>query len=170
MTADGQNRSSADRGATWANVVLCILILLAVGYGVKRVSEAPDIGALLNPGVSVSHRVESLGDHLRLTDYRFELNQATNIADVSFTIANTSDVSIRDIVISCDYLDRAGNHHGRGQWVVYDALGPNHQQQFQIQDKRYIPHQATPDSIVCRIVDTGSAGAVNNFPETASNH
>lgn len=162
MIANGQNISRTARSAVWANVVLCIFILLAVGYGVKRVHDAPGIAAFLNPGVTKSPGVESLGHNLRLDEYHFELNQVTKMVNASFTISNDSDVPIQDIGISCDFQDRSGNHHGRGKWVVHDTLGAHTQHQYQIQDKRYISHRATPDSIVCRIVDTGAIGGNND--------
>ena len=40
----------------WANILLCGIIFLFIGYGVKRVSEAPDVVALFSPEVVSSPR------------------------------------------------------------------------------------------------------------------
>ena len=88
----------------------------------------------------------------------------------SFSLTNLSAGEIRDIHISCDYKDRAGNYHGRGKWVIYDRLEPGHQARFQSTDKRYISHRTTPDSIVCRIIDTGPQNGAGTSDDTTGNH
>ena len=153
MTADEGRRKSTNRASIWANVVLCICILLVLGYGVKRVSEAAGPISLLNPEIKVSPAIEALDDYLRLDNYWFELNQVSNVVAARFTITNGSDAELRDFVISCDYRDREGNYHGRGKWFIYETLGEHHQQNYEVREKRYISHRTTPDSITCRIID-----------------
>ncbi|MDX9895756.1 MAG: hypothetical protein RBS34_09940, partial [Desulfofustis sp.] len=72
-------------------------ILLACGYGIKRVAEAPDIIGLLNPGVEPTARVEAEGKHLVLSDYRFDLHQPGSMTQAEFALVNNGSRPVRDV-------------------------------------------------------------------------
>ncbi len=140
----------------WANIILCALIFLAIGFAVKRVSEAADLVTLINPEVQASPRAEQVS----LDSYRFDINRVTRQVQASFTLTNKSAALLRDIVIYCDLEDRSGEHQGSGKWVIFDSLAAESSQNFELRDKRFIPHRVTPDSIKCRVIDVRSAAAV----------
>ena len=60
----------------WANIFLCALIFLAIGFAVKRVSEAADLVTLINPEVQASPRAGLVS----LDSYRFEINRVRSPA------------------------------------------------------------------------------------------
>ena len=140
----------------WANIFLCALIFLAIGFAVKRVSEAADLVTLINPEVQASPRAGLVS----LDSYRFEINRVTRQVQADFTLTSKAPVLLRDIVIYCDLEDRSGEHRGSGKWVVYDSLAAESSQNFKLQDKRFISHRVNPDSIRCRVIDVRPSAPV----------
>lgn len=137
----------------WANVMLCLVIFLLVGYVINRVAEAPDIVSLLDPGVKPGPRVAALGDRLVLTDYHFELHQVGNRVRAAFALVNNADQPVRDMVIACEFFDRSGEKRGSGRWVIYDTLPARSEGRFVLQEQRYISHLVAPEASNCQIVD-----------------
>jgi len=150
----------------WANVLLCAIIFLLIGYGVKRVSEVSDVVALFNPEVIPRPPARLL----ILDSYKFEWNQLTRQVKADFSLTNNSDASMRDMLIYCDLQDRSGEHRGSGRWVIYDSISPKSSQHYVVEDKRYISHMVTPDSIICRIIDARTAGVAVASHESGANH
>jgi hypothetical protein len=161
-----------DKGKTdkklkwWANILLCGIIFLCIGYGVKRVSEASDVVALFNPEVVSSPRAGLMN----LDSYTFEWNQLTRQVKADFSLTNNSDTSMRDMLIYCDLQDRSGVHRGSGRWVIYDSISAKSSQNYVVEDKRYISHMVTPDSISCRIIDARTAGVSIASHGSGTNH
>ncbi len=150
----------------WANIFLCILIFLAIGFAVKRVSEAADLVTMINPEVQASPRAELVS----LDAYRFEINRVTRQVQADFTLTSKSGASLRDTVIYCDLQDRSGERWGSGKWVIYASLAAETSHNFELQDKRFISHRVTPDSIRCRVIDTSPAAPVVASAEHAAGH
>lgn len=146
-------------GKGWANIAICLIVFTAAGYAVHRAAVAPDVVALLNPGVEPSHAAEELRDTVILEKSGFEINRVTNQVQATFDLANHGRMPVDDVVISCDYLDRDGGFRGRGRWVVYDTLPAEESKQFfPREDKRYISHLVIPENIVCKIIDLKVGG------------
>ncbi len=141
----------------WANLGLCLIIFLLIGYGINRVAEAPDLVSLLDPGIVPNPRVEQLGQQLELADYRFDLHQVGNRVRAEFTLVNGGSHPLRDIGISCEFYDHTGEKRGRGHWVIYDTVEPGSTKRYELVDQRYISHLAAPEAGVCHIVDVLSA-------------
>ena len=55
----------------WANSVICLIILLVLVYGVKRIAEAPDLVSLFNPEVEISSEAAALEDKVILERVHF---------------------------------------------------------------------------------------------------
>lgn len=154
----------------FARVALCVCILLACGYGIKRVAEAPDIIGLLNPGVEPTARVEAEGKHLVLSDYRFDLHQPGSMTQAEFALVNNGSRPVRDVTIFCDFYDRSGEKRGGGRWVVYDTIDPLHEERYKLQEKRYLSHLIDASSTICRIVDVRSGGPQLAGHQPGRNH
>lgn len=171
MTADNRaETTNCLKVKRWANTVLCLAIFLVIGLGVKKLAEAPDVVALLNPEIRPSTRVVSLGDLLSLDGYHFELNRVTRQVSAEFSVSNGWTGSLRDIVVYCDLQDRSGEHRGSGRWVIYDTIAANSSYHGVVEDKRYISHLVNPDSITCRIVEAKPAGAMIASHGSTTNH
>lgn len=153
-----------------ARVALCVCLLLACGYGIKRFAEAPDIVGLLNPGVEPTARVEAEGKHLVLSDYRFDLHQPGSMTQAEFTLVNNGSRPVRDVTIFCDFYDRSGEKRGGGRWIVYDTIDPLHEEHYTLQEKRYISHVIDAPSTICRIVDVHSGGPQLAGHQTGKHH
>lgn len=136
-----------------ANVALCLVIFLLVGYGIKRVAEAPDIVGLLEHSVVPGPRVETIGRQVDLVDYRFDLHQAGNRVQAAFTLANRGDLQVRDLVIACELYDRFGEKRGVDRWVIYDTLAARSEGHYVLEEQRYVSHLVDSEAVTCRIVD-----------------
>jgi hypothetical protein len=152
-TPDTSSRLSENRLKQWANVVLCLLIVLLIGYGIKHVAEAPDSVGLLEQSVMPEPRVATIGRHLELVDYRFDLHQVDNRVHAVFTLANNGDRQVRDPVIACELFDRSGKRRGVDSWEIYDTVPAGSQESFILERQRYVSHLVDPAAVTCRIVD-----------------
>ena len=146
-------RQSENRLKQGANVVLCLLILLLVGYGIKRFSGAPDIVGLLEQSVMPGPRVATIGAQLELVDYRFDLHQVDNRVQVAFTLANNGDRQLRDPTIACELFDRSGERRGVHHWVIYDMVPARSKEMYKLEKQRYVSYLVDPSAVTCRIVD-----------------
>jgi hypothetical protein len=136
-----------------ANVALCLVIFLLVGYGIERVADAPDFVGLFEHSVMPGPRVETIGRPIDLVDYRFDLHQAGNRVQATFVLANRGDRQVRDLVIACELYDRSGEKRGVDRWVIYDTLAAESEGRYVLEEQRYVSHQVDPDAVTCRIVD-----------------
>lgn len=146
-------RQSEKRLKQGANVALCLVILLLVGYGIKRVAEAPDIVGLLEQSVRPGPRVATIGAQLELVDYRFALHQVGNRVHAAFTLANNGDRHVRDPVIACELFDRSGERRGVDRWFIYDTVPARSEQNYMLEKQHYVSHLVDPEAVTCRIVD-----------------
>ena len=146
-------------GKGWANIAICLIVFIVAGYGVHRAAVAPDVVALLNPGIEPSHAAEALRDTVILEKSEFEINRVTHKLQAVFDLVNHGRMPVHDVVISCDFLDREAGFRGRGQWVLYDTLSPEESGRFAPrEERRYISHLVNPENIVCRIIDLEVVG------------
>lgn len=141
-----------------ANVIVTLIVLIVFVYGVKRITEAPDLVSLLNPEVEISSEVDVLKDKVLLETFRLNINQATKIVEATFELNNKSHNTLSDVTISCDFHDYNGKFWGRGSWKIYETLPPNYSNQYVLEDKRYISHRAREEQTSCKIVDFISSG------------
>jgi len=140
-----------------ANVVLCLIIFLVVGYGVKRVTEAGGIVELLSAGAPADAHAAAT-ESVVLERAKFELNQITKQVTATFVLANRSGEEVRDVRIDCRLLARDGQNWGTGRWVVYGKIAAHQQLERTIVDQRYISHRVTADSITCQVAGYDAAG------------
>jgi len=152
-TPDISSRQSENRLKQGANVVLCLAILLLIGYGIKRVAEAPDIAGLLEQSVVPEPRVETIGAQLELVDYRLDLHQVGNRVHAAFTLANNGDRQVRDPVIACELFDRFGERRGVDRWEIYDTVPARSEESYLLEKQSYVSHLVDPAAVTCRIVD-----------------
>lgn len=137
----------------WANFLLCLIIASLIGYGIKQIADASDVVDLFNPEIEPTSAVKVLAEQVKLDSYRFALNQESKRVRAEFSMTNGSSQPVYNVVISCILKDRMGEKRGSGKWVLYDTLAALHSEHFVIEDKRYVSHLVSPDSITCKIVD-----------------
>lgn len=137
----------------WANFVLCLIIALFIGYGIKKSGDATDVVALFNPEIQPTSTAQALAEQVKLDRYHFELDQVTHRVKAEFSVTNGSSQPVYNVVISCMLNDSMGEQRGSGKWVLYETLAPSHSERFVIEDKRYVSHMVRPDGITCQIVD-----------------
>ncbi len=146
----------------WANSVICLIILLVLVYGVKRIAEAPDLVSLFNPEVEISSEAAALEDKVILERVQLNINQVTKQVKATFELTNRSSMSISDVSISCDFYDNNAQFWGRGSWKIYQTLRSNQSERYVLTDKRYISYLARGEQTVCKIVDFVSSAALKN--------
>lgn len=150
------------RKKQWANGVICLMVLLVLVYGVKRIAQAPDLVSLFNPEVEISSEAAALEDKVILEGVQLNINQVTKQVKATFELTNRSSMSIRDVSISCDFHDNKAQFWGRGSWKIYQTLRSNQSERYVLTDKRYISYLARAEQTVCKIVGFVSSGTFKN--------
>ena len=128
-------------------------------YGVKRIAQAPDLVSLFNPEAAISGEASALKDKVTVDGVQLNINQVTKQVKAAFELSNRSDMSIKDISISCDFHDSNGEFRGRGRWKIYETLPANHSDRYVLTDRRYISYLVRPEQTACKIVDVVTSGA-----------
>ncbi len=135
---------------TLANILLCLLIVIAVWVGLEKTSSA-----LTPKGLFVSDHVPSadaarLLDKLELKRYAV-LGKAGNAVDGTFLIANHGSEDVRNVRVHCEFFDDAGQYADRQEWVLHDIFKAGSEQEYKSGTRQFINSQAK--AVACTLVD-----------------
>ena len=136
-----------------ANYILCLIIFLVIGLGIKRAVEAPDLFSLLNPPVRATGRFQALEDQVILDRVDVSIDRVRSTLDGRLTITNKTRNDLFDVVIHCALRDRAGNYWGSNQWIIHDTVPVGTTHQFEVAARRYVPAAVSEDTLSCAIID-----------------
>ena len=135
---------------TLANIILCLLLVIAVGVGLEKTSSALTPKGLFVKRHIPSPKTAHLLDFVELKKY-IVLGKSGNRVDSTFLIYNHSDEDVRNIMVHCEFFDGSGKFADRHDWVLHDIFKAGEVQEYGTSGPLLINSRAK--AVNCEIVD-----------------
>ncbi|WP_457573526.1 hypothetical protein [Desulfolithobacter sp.] len=134
----------------WANLALCVILLLLVMTGVTRIGSALTSKGLLVQDPEPSPEAVPFMDKVTLVDYNLG-EQQPNIVSAEFVLGNASGQDVKNIEILCEFFDKSGRYLDREPFLLSGILPAGKTMGHVSMTSRYVNSRA--EALSCRLVD-----------------
>jgi hypothetical protein len=111
-------------------LVVFALIVFAIGYGATKNDSASPSSRYDPVANTEAKRRWAVSDHrdqannITIEKWSWHKGGFDNVMIATFTLRNTNDVAVKDIVISCEHLAPSGTTIDTSTRTVYEAIKP----------------------------------------------